>query len=80
MDKKRKISIVITARPSYSRIKTVLSAIKKCDKLELNLIVTGSALLKKYGSTVNYIENDGFKVDEKIHIEEGFKWLRRKYY
>ena len=50
MTKKRKISIVITSRPSYSRIKTLLSAINNNELLDLNLIVTGSALLKKYQS------------------------------
>ncbi len=68
MRNKRLITVVITARPSYSRIKTVLKSINENDKLKLNLVVTGSALLKKYGSTVSYIEDDGFIVNEKIHV------------
>ena len=68
MRNKRLITVVITAKPSYSRIKTVLKSINENDKLKLNLVVTGSALLKKYGSTVSYIEDDGFIVNEKIHV------------
>ena len=63
----KKVCIVITARPSYSRIKTVLNAVKKHPNLKLQLIVSASALLDKYGGAVNYIENDGFKIDEKIY-------------
>jgi UDP-N-acetylglucosamine 2-epimerase len=37
--KKRKICVVITARPSYSRIKTALQAIKDHPNLELQLVV-----------------------------------------
>ena len=67
--KKRKICVVITARPSYSRIKTVLSAINKNPILELQLVLTGSTLLEKYGSTINIIEKDGFKIHEKIFCQ-----------
>ncbi len=65
---KRKICVVITARPSYSRVKTALTAIKKHPKLELQLVVAGSALLDRYGNAVNYIENDGFKIDAKVFM------------
>jgi len=65
---KRKICIVITARPSYSRIKTALVAIKNHPKLELQLVVAGSALLGRYGNAVDVIEKDGFIVHEKIFM------------
>ncbi len=64
----RKICVVITARPSYSRIKSALSAIMKHPKLELQLVVAGSALLGRYGNAVDYIEKDGFVVDEKVFM------------
>ena len=65
---KRKICAVVTARPSYSRIKTALLAIKNHPKLELQLVVAGSALLGRYGNAVDFIENDGFKIDEKVFM------------
>ena len=68
----RKVCVVITARPSYSRIKTVLDNIKNHDDLELQLIVSASAVLDKYGNAANFIEKDGFKINEKIYsIVEG---------
>ena len=65
---KRKICVVVTARPSYSRIKTALIAIKKHPSLELQLVIAGSALLDRYGNAVDYIEQDGFKIDAKVFM------------
>lgn len=69
---KRKILVVITARPSYSRVKTVLSAIQNHPDLELQLVIAASALLDRYGSAVNYIEKDGFTIAAKVfNVLEG---------
>jgi bifunctional UDP-N-acetylglucosamine 2-epimerase / N-acetylmannosamine kinase len=65
---KRKICVVITARPSYSRIKSALKAIQSHPNLELQLVVAGSALLDRYGTAVDYIEKDGFKINEKVFM------------
>ena len=65
---KRKICVVITARPSYSRIKSALRAIENHELLELQLVVAGSALLGRYGNAVDYIEKDGFTVNEKVFM------------
>ena len=68
----RKICVVITARPSYSRIKTALIALKNHPKIKLQVVVASSALLDRYGSAVNYIEKDGFSIDAKVYnILEG---------
>ena len=64
----RNICIVVTARPSYARVKTLLIAIKKHPKLKLSLIVTGSALLDKYGSVIDVIKKDGFEPTSIVHI------------
>ena len=72
MKSKRKICVVVTARPSYSRIRTALDAIKQHPDLELQLVVAASALLDRYGSAVNYIEKDGFQITAKVfNILEG---------
>ncbi|MCB9201635.1 MAG: UDP-N-acetylglucosamine 2-epimerase (hydrolyzing) [Flavobacteriales bacterium] len=69
---KRKICVVVTARPSYSRIKTALQAIKNHSNLELQLVVAASALLDRYGSAVNYITKDGFEISAKVfNVLEG---------
>lgn len=60
--------MVITARPSYSRIKTALQAIKNHPDLELQLVVAASALLDRYGTAVNYMEADGFDVAARVYM------------
>lgn len=64
----RKICVVITARPSYSRIKTALRAIMEHPDLELQLVVAASALLDRYGTAVNYIEQDGFPIAARVYM------------
>ncbi len=68
MNKTRKICAVITARPSYSRVKTVLQAIQEHSELELQLVVAGSALLERYGNAIDFIEKDGFTINEKVFM------------
>ena len=69
---KRKICVVITARPSYSRIKSAVQAIDDHPDLELQLVIAASALLGRYGSAINQIEKDGFKITAKVfNVLEG---------
>lgn len=69
---KRKICVVITARPSYSRIKTALKAINEHPDLELQLVVAASALLDRYGTAINTIKKDGFEIAAKVfNVLEG---------
>lgn len=69
---KRKICVVVTARPSYSRIRSALRAIDKHPELELQLVVAASALLGRYGTAVQYIEKDGFHIAAKVfNVLEG---------
>lgn len=69
---KRKIAVVVTARPSYSRIKTALRAIDQHPNLELQLVVAASALLGRYGSAVKVMEADGFHIAAKVfNVLEG---------
>lgn len=63
----RKICVVITARPSYARIKTVLQAVQKHPGLTLQLVVSASALLHRYGPVVNIIRADGFEPDATVY-------------
>lgn len=65
---KRKVCVVVTARPSYSRIKTALQAIQAHPDLELQLVIAASALLERYGSVVRQIEQDGFNIAARVFI------------
>ncbi len=65
---RRKVCVVITARPSYSRIKSALSAINKNPDLELQLVIAASALLDRYGTAIDFIEQDGFSVAARVYM------------
>ena len=64
----KRICVVITARASYARIKSVLRAIEKSNELELFLVASSSLLLYKYGNAADVIERDGFKINEKVYM------------
>lgn len=65
---KRRICVVVTARPSYSRIRTALHAIRKHPDLELQLVVAASALLERYGNAIHSIEHDGFPIAARVYM------------
>ena len=64
----RKICVVVTARPSYSRIKSALKAIQAHPQLELQLVVAASALLHHYGKVIDHIEKDGFEIASHVYM------------
>ena len=64
----RKVCVVITARPSYSRIRTALEALRERHDIELQILAAASALLDRYGSVVDEIERDGFDVTRKVYM------------
>ena len=64
----RKICVVVTARPSYSRIYTALKAIQAHPELELQTVAAASAILERYGQVVNTIESDGIPVRAKVFM------------
>ncbi len=63
----RTICAVITARPSYSRVKTALRAMQAHPGIELRLVVAASALLDRYGTAARIIEDDGFPIAAKVY-------------
>ena len=65
---RRRICVVITARPSYARVKTVLREIKDHPELELQLLVAGSALLDRFGCVIDIIRGDGFEPNDEIYM------------
>lgn len=64
----RKICVVITARASYSRIRSALEAIRSHPDLELQLVVAASALLERYGNAHAVIEEEGFHIDRRVFM------------
>lgn len=65
---KRKIAVVTGTRAEYGILKPLLEKIRNSSSLELNLIVTGMHLLKKYGLTIDEIRKDSFEIDAVVQM------------
>lgn len=63
---KRKIAVITGTRADYGIYHSVLRAIENHANLELRLIVCGMHLSPEFGMTINEIEKDGFKIEDKI--------------
>lgn len=64
----RKIAVVTGTRAEYGILKSLLEKIVESGDLELNLIITGLHLLKKYGLTIKEIEKDRFEIDDIVEM------------
>ena len=65
---KRKITITTGTRAEYGILRPIISKVLENKKLELQLIVCGMHLSKKYGETVNEIKKDGFPIVAKVNM------------
>jgi UDP-hydrolysing UDP-N-acetyl-D-glucosamine 2-epimerase len=65
---KRKVAVVVTARPSYARVKTALAAMETRPDIELQLVAAASALLERYGSASSVMEKDGFRIASRVFM------------
>jgi UDP-hydrolysing UDP-N-acetyl-D-glucosamine 2-epimerase len=62
----RKVCVFIGSRANYSSIKSVMRAVAAHPGLRLQLIVGASALLDRFGSVVDVIQDDGFAPDARV--------------
>lgn len=62
----RKICVVVTARASYSRVKTVLVHLALRADVELQIVVAASALADRTGRVSEVMKRDGFTVSEEV--------------
>jgi UDP-hydrolysing UDP-N-acetyl-D-glucosamine 2-epimerase len=63
---RRKVCVFIGSRANYSSIKSVMRAVADHPDLQLQLIVGASALLDRFGSVVDVIQDDGFTPDARV--------------
>jgi len=69
---KRRICVVVTNRASYARIRSVLGAIQQHPHLELQLVLSASMMLHRFGRAEEVVRADGFTPTSTIHcIIEG---------
>lgn len=64
----KKVAVFTGTRAEYGLLYWLLKDIQKDPDLILQLLVSGMHLSSEFGDTFKQIENDGFKIDEKIEI------------
>ncbi len=64
----KNICIITGTRAEYGLICPLIKKINEDDKLNLQLVVTGMHLSPEFGLTYKQIEEDGYKIDEKVEI------------
>ena len=67
--KKRVVAVFTGNRAEYGLQFPILRAIEKHPDLEYRLLVSGAHLDPNFGSTLEEIRNDGFRIDAEIKIE-----------
>ncbi len=63
-----KVAIVTATRAEYCFLVPLIERLNNDEEISLDLIVTGTHLSGKYGSTVKEIEKDGFPIAHRIDI------------
>lgn len=64
----KKIAVFTGTRAEYGLLYWLLKDLQADTSLQLQLLVSGTHLSPEFGCTYTQIENDGFKIDEKIEI------------
>ena len=65
----KKVCIITAARSEYGVLRWIIDLFSHDKDIQLQLIVTGSHLSKEFGLTYHFIEEDGYKIDEKVDME-----------
>ena len=61
------VAAVVTSRSQYARVKTTLQALSEDSRIDFHLIVSGGALVHRFGDISDIIEAAGLEIDRKIH-------------
>lgn len=62
----RKIFVVIERRSDYSRFRPILLKLRSDPFFKVYLVATGLILMKRHGRGIDFIKDDGIKIDKEI--------------
>lgn len=65
---KKKLCVVITNRANYARIKHFLIKAKNSKKINLQIVLSGSALIHRFGNIEDLIKKDGLTIVAKAYF------------
>jgi len=67
----RRVAVVTGTRAEYGLLRSTMREISRRKSLELQLVVTGTHLLKKFGYTIRDILRDGWRADARVRMQAG---------
>ena len=65
---KKKICFIISSRANYGRVKPVLLEIKKDKRLELQIILSASSILGRFGDIRKILIKDGLHFNDQAFV------------
>mgnify|MGYP000902721614 FL=1 len=65
----KKFAVFSGSRSEYGLLKSLLKNLSNSKKIHLDLIVSGSHLIEKFGNTIEEIKNDKIKISKKINFK-----------
>ena len=65
----KKFAVFSGSRSEYGLLKSLLKNLSNSKKIDLDLIVSGSHLIEKFGNTIEEIKNDKIKISKKINFK-----------
>ena len=69
--RKRRIAVITGTRAEYGLLRSPMQAIRERRELQLQIVVTGMHLLRKFGRTVDEIRRDGWRIDATVRMQRG---------
>ena len=64
-----KICVITTTRAEYGLLYWLMKGLEEDPDFQLQLVVTGTHLSAEFGSTIDHIRDDGFKIDRSFNME-----------
>ena len=70
MSDKYKVAFATGSRADYGIVRNYISKHNTDPDIDFSILATGALLSENYGSAINLIEDDGFKIDFRNKIEQ----------
>jgi GDP/UDP-N,N'-diacetylbacillosamine 2-epimerase (hydrolysing) len=64
----KKTCIVTSTRAEYGLLLPLIKELSGSNEIDLQLVVTGTHLIKKYGNTIDEIKESGIAISKTVHI------------
>lgn len=68
--KRFRVAFATGSRADYGIVRNYLSKLNQDEEIDFSILTTGALLSENFGSAIKLIEQDGFKIEIKNHIEQ----------